>query len=135
MHISWYEAFYLATNRRNPCQHCCTKSQFDWSLSQGKPTIRYITGIKPHYVASLTTVGATNQGSLVSNLILTIRDCTHFRNTRYFCRECTVQSYCTGTRLDPNSYPQGSLASAYSLSTSGSAKFVQQYAISAGYAK
>ncbi len=96
--------------------------------SHGGPTIRYIAGIKPQYVASLTTVGATNKGSPVSNLILTVRDAAPILETPVTSVVNALSKAIVWAQgLDPNSYPHDSLASANSLSTSGSAKFAQQY--------
>ena len=38
--------------------------------SHGGPTIRYVAGVLPERVASLTAVGAPNKGSPVADLIL-----------------------------------------------------------------
>lgn len=37
--------------------------------SQGAPTIRYVAGVAPELVASVTTVGGVNQGSVVADII------------------------------------------------------------------
>jgi triacylglycerol lipase len=96
--------------------------------SHGGPTIRYIAGIKPQYVASLTAVGATNKGSPVSDLILTVRDIAPVLETPITSVVNVLSKAITWAQgLDPNSYPHDSLASANSLSTKGSAVFAQQY--------
>jgi triacylglycerol lipase len=37
--------------------------------SQGAPTVRYVAGVSPELVASVTTVGGVNQGSIVADII------------------------------------------------------------------
>lgn len=96
--------------------------------SHGGPTIRYVAGVKPQYVASLTGVGATNKGSPVSDLILTIRDIAPVLETPVTTVVNGLSKAITWAQgLDPNSYPHDSLASANSLSTQGSAQFAKQY--------
>ncbi|XBD38313.1 triacylglycerol lipase [Acinetobacter sp. ANC 7454] len=96
--------------------------------SHGGPTIRYVAGVKPKFVASLTAVGATNKGSPVSDLILTIRDAAPILETPVVSVVNLLSRTITWAQgLDPNSFPHNSLASAESLSTQGAAKFNQLY--------
>ena len=89
--------------------------------SHGGPTIRYVAGIMPEKVASLTTVGAPHKGSPMADLIL------HVEGTPFERLAALVnlfsQAITWAEGLDPNSYPHDSLAAAHSLSAEGSAKF------------
>ncbi|ATO21023.1 lipase [Acinetobacter sp. LoGeW2-3] len=96
--------------------------------SHGGPTIRYVARTRSDLVASLTAVGATNKGSPVSDLILTIRDIAPVLETPVTSVVNVLSKTITWAQgLDPNSFPHDSLASANSLSVQGSAKFAQQY--------
>ena len=96
--------------------------------SHGGPTIRYVAGVRPDLVASLTGVGATNKGSPVSDLILTIRDIAPVLETPVVSVVNLLSKGITWAQgLDPNSFPHNSLASAESLSTKGAVNFNQRF--------
>lgn len=98
--------------------------------SHGGPTIRYVAGIKPQYVASLTTVGAPHKGSPVSDFILNIRDAAPILETPIVAAANLLSKAIVWAQgLDPNSFPHDSLAGANSLSLAGSAKFNQRFPI------
>lgn len=98
--------------------------------SHGGPTIRYVAGVKPEYVASMTSIGAPHKGSPVSDFILKLRDIAPFLETPV---TTVVNLYSKAVvwaqGLDPHLFPHDSLAGANSLSLPGSALFNQKYPI------
>ena len=92
--------------------------------SHGGPTIRYVAGVLPERVASLTAVGAPNKGSPVADLILkaegTVVEAPGGRSQSGF-KMITAQG------LDPNSYPHDALAGGNSLSLKGSAQLTANF--------
>ncbi len=76
--------------------------------SQGGPTIRYVAGVMPSKVASLTSVSGTHKGSPVASLITKVD----------FSGAIT---WAQG--LDAKSYPHNAMAAGRSISVEGSTAF------------
>lgn len=93
--------------------------------SHGGPTIRYVAGIMPEKVASLTTIGAPHKGSPMADVILNVEG-TPLSGLATLVNWFSAAITWAGG-LDPNSYPHDSLAGAHSLSTQGSAQFNAQF--------
>ncbi|ACC58669.1 lactonizing lipase [Acinetobacter baumannii UH7807] len=93
--------------------------------SHGGPTIRYVAGIMPEKVASLTTIGAPHKGSPMADVILNVEG-TPLSGLATLVNWFSAAITWAGG-LDPNSYPHDSLAGAHSLSTQGSAQFNSQF--------
>ena len=94
--------------------------------SQGGPTIRYIGGIVPEYVASMTTVAGVNKGSPMADFLLKTESIGIDKAL------ASVINLFSGAivwaqQLDPQTLPHDSLASARSLSTAGSLAFNQRF--------
>ncbi|APR69220.1 esterase/lipase family protein [Acinetobacter haemolyticus] len=90
--------------------------------SQGGPTIRYVAGIMPNKVASLTSVSGTHKGSPVASLIMnvdgTILGTAGSAVVNFFSGAITWSQ-----GLDPQSYPHDALAAGRSISVEGSTQF------------
>ena len=98
--------------------------------SHGGPTIRYVAGVRPELVASMTAIGAPHQGSPVSDFILKIRDTAPILETPIVAVvNLLSKAIIWAQGLNPASFPHDSLAGANSLSLAGSAIFNQKYPI------
>lgn len=96
--------------------------------SHGGPTIRYVAGVIPNKVASMTAVGAPNKGSPVADFILNLKDKAPILEAPIVgAVNLLSQAIVWAQGLDPNSYPHDSLAGANSLSLAGSAKYNQKF--------
>lgn len=96
--------------------------------SQGGPTVRYIGGIIPEHVASMTTVAGVNKGSPMADFIL------KSEGTGLDLALASVMDVVSGAivwaqGLSAKSFPHDSLASAKSLSTPGSLAFNQRFPV------
>ena len=90
--------------------------------SQGGPTSRYVSSVRPDLIASVTTVGGVNKGSKVADLLLGITpDGSLSRAVLGSVTNglATIISFLSGS---PN-LPQNVIAANISLSTVGTAKF------------
>jgi triacylglycerol lipase len=94
--------------------------------SQGGPTIRYVAGIKPNLVASLTSVSGTHKGSPVADLARQTEG-TPFANLLGPLGNFFGQGITFAQTLDPNTYPHDTMASVESISTEGSLAFNQNF--------
>lgn len=94
--------------------------------SHGGPTIRYVAGVMPDQVASLTAVGAPNKGSPVADLILKAEG-TPVEGPLVGAVNLVSKAITWAQGLDLNSFPHDSLASGSSLTLAGSAKFNQKF--------
>lgn len=90
--------------------------------SHGGPTIRYVGGVLPNHVASLTSVAGPNKGSPVADLIVkaegTLIEAPLVGAVNLLSKFITLAQ-----ELNPNSFPHDSLASGKSLTIAGSALF------------
>jgi len=94
--------------------------------SHGGPTIRYVAGVEPSMVASLTSVGAPHKGSPVADLILQAEG-TPIQGPLVGGINLVSKAITWAQGLDPNSFPHDSLAGGSSLTMARSAKFNQKY--------
>ena len=83
--------------------------------SHGGPTIRYVASVRPDLVASVTSVGGVNKGSVVADIILRVAPGA----AGVADALGTIISFLSGS----SSYPQDSMAAAKSLTTAGMAAF------------
>lgn len=98
--------------------------------SHGGPTIRYVAGVKPEIVASMTSVGSPHKGSPVADFILNARDkAPVLEAPLVFLANLLSKIIVIAQAEDPNQFPHDSLAAANSLSLAGSASFNQKYPI------
>lgn len=96
--------------------------------SQGAHSIRYVGGVIPTNVASMTTVAGVNKGSPMADFILKTE------GTGLDLALASVVNFVSGAivwaqGLDPNSFPHDSLAAAKSLSTAGATAFNQRFPV------
>lgn len=94
--------------------------------SHGGPTIRYVAGVAPELVASLTGVGAPNAGSPVADLILKAEG-TGVEGPLVGLINFVSKAVTWAQGLDPKSFPHDALAGGKSLTLAGSAKFNSQF--------
>jgi len=94
--------------------------------SHGGPTARYVASVRPDLVASVSSVGGVNKGSVVADLLLGLAPVGSLQNS-------VITSVTNGLAKIVNflsgggGLPQNSLAAAQSLSTAGSLKFNAAY--------
>ncbi len=72
--------------------------------SHGGPTIRYVAGVMPSKVASLTAVGSPNKGSPVADFILKVQG-TPLEKPLIDMVNLVSKTITWAQGLDPNSYP------------------------------
>ena len=94
--------------------------------SHGGPTIRYVAGVAPKLVASLTGVGAPNAGSPVADLILKAEG-TGVEGPLVGLINFVSKAVTWAQGLDPKSFPHDAVAGGKSLTLAGSAKFNSQF--------
>ncbi|WP_353142998.1 esterase/lipase family protein [Acinetobacter pragensis] len=90
--------------------------------SHGGPTIRYVAGVRPDVVASLTSIAGPNKGSPVADLILKAEG-TPVEAPLVGAVNFVSKAITWAQGLDPNSYPHDALAGGKSLTLAGSAVF------------
>src|SRR5690606_15211915 len=94
--------------------------------SHGGPTIRYVGGVRPDLVASLTSVGAPHKGSPVADLILQAEG-TPIQGPLVGGINLVSKAITWPQGLDPSSFPHDSLAGGRSLTLARYAQFNQNY--------
>lgn len=94
--------------------------------SHGGPTIRYVAGVRPDLVASLTSVAAPHQGSPVADLILNVEN-TPLQSPLIGAVTLLSKAIVWSQTLKANSLPHDVLAASKSLSTDGSAIFNRKF--------
>lgn len=94
--------------------------------SHGGPTIRYVAGVRPDAVASLTSIAGPHKGSPVADLVLkaegTAAEAPLAGAVNLFSKAIT---WAQG--LNPDSYPHDALAGGKSLTLAGAAQFNAQF--------
>ena len=90
--------------------------------SQGGPTIRYVAGIMPSKVASLTSVSGTHKGSPVASLLMKT-DGTIFGSAGAAMANFFSGAITWSQGLNPKSYPHDAMAAGRSISVEGSTAF------------
>ena len=96
--------------------------------SHGGPTIRYVAGVIPNKVASLTSVGAPHKGSPVADLILKAED-TLIEKPLVEGINLVSKTITWAQGLDPKSFPHNSLEGGRSLTVAGSSAFNKKFPI------
>ncbi|OYU44454.1 MAG: lipase, partial [Burkholderiales bacterium PBB4] len=94
--------------------------------SHGGPTARYVAGVRPDLVASVTSIGGVNRGSTVADVLLGVAPAGSLSNTVLVSITnglSTIINFLSGG----SGLSQNSLAAAKSLSTSGSLLFNQRF--------
>ncbi|TCM70954.1 triacylglycerol lipase [Acinetobacter calcoaceticus] len=94
--------------------------------SQGGLTIRYVAGIMPEHVASLTTIGTPHQGSPVADYALTSEG-TRLEKPLVRAMTFLSKALLWAQKLNPNQFPHDVLATGHSLSTLGAVEFNQKF--------
>ena len=94
--------------------------------SHGGPSIRYVAGVIPNKVASLTGVGAPTKGSPIADLILKAEH-TPLEFPLVTAVNFLSKAIVFAQGLNPNSLPHDSLASGKSLTLAGSADFNRRF--------
>lgn len=94
--------------------------------SHGGPTTRYVAGVAPQLVASVTSVGGVNRGSRVADILRGVAPAgsvsESVANTAASALVTLINLVSGGSRL-----PQMPTAALDSLTTAGSAKFNQRF--------
>ena len=90
--------------------------------SHGGPTARYVAGVRPDLVASVTSIGGVNRGSIVADVLLGVAPAGTFSNG-VLVSITNGLSNIIGFLSGGSGLPQNALAAAQSLSTAGSKKF------------
>jgi triacylglycerol lipase len=94
--------------------------------SQGSPTSRYVSGVAPHLVASVTSVGGVNRGARVADIVRGVAPAGSvsetLANSTALALTSLINVLSGGTSLQ-----QLPTAALDSLSTAGSAKFNQRF--------
>ena len=94
--------------------------------SHGGPTARYVAGVRPDLVSSVTSIGGVNRGSMVADVLLGIAPAGTLSNTVIVSIAnglSTIINFLSGG----SGLTQNSLAAAKSLSTAGSLQFNQRF--------
>lgn len=94
--------------------------------SHGGLTIRYVAGIMPERIASLTTIGSPHLGSPVADFALQTEH-TKFERPLLAAIDFLATAIQRSQQLDPTQFPHDPFASARSLSTADAAQFNQQF--------
>ncbi|CAM2934953.1 esterase/lipase family protein [Acinetobacter celticus] len=94
--------------------------------SHGGPTIRYVAGVRPDVVASLTSVAGPNKGSPVADLIIKAES-TAVEAPLVGAVNFLSKAIVWAQGLDPKSYPHDALAGGNSLTLAGSALFNSKF--------
>lgn len=95
--------------------------------SHGGPTTRYVAGVAPEIVASVTSIGGVNRGSAVADALLKIApDGSPLNGALAGTVDSTLVALIEKLAGQP-SLPRDSGAALVSLSTAGSAKFNQRF--------
>ena len=91
--------------------------------SHGGPTIRYVAGVTPHQVASLTSIAGNNQGSPIADLILSTENIPLVGSTIIAAVTVLSKSIIFAQQLNPNEFPHNALESGRSITLAETAKF------------
>ena len=94
--------------------------------SHGGPTIRYVGGIIPNKIASMTAIASPQKGSPIANLILKAEG-TPIQGPLIAVVNLLSSAVVWAQGLDQNKFPSDSLAGAKSLNTAGSTDFSNRF--------
>lgn len=90
--------------------------------SHGGPTARYVASVRPDLIASVTSVGGVNKGSMIADVILGVAPSGSLSNAVLVSITNGLATVITFLSGSPT-MPQSSLAAVNSLSTTGSLTF------------
>ena len=93
--------------------------------SHGGPTVRYVAGVAPGKVASVTSIGGVNKGSRVADLLRHALPAGSFTEAIVASTANALASVISA--LSGATAPQSSVAALNSLSTTGAAAFNQKF--------
>lgn len=96
--------------------------------SHGGPTARYVTGIIPNKIASVTAIASPQKGSPIADLILTLEN-TPLKAPLVAAVNLLSSAIVWAQGLDQNEFPSDSLASAKSVSMPISTAFSSKFPI------
>jgi len=99
--------------------------------SHGGPTSRYVAGIMPTQVASVTAVGSPQKGSPVANVILSIEG-TPLQGPLVSVVNLFSKAIVWAQGLNPKELPHDALAGGKSLTIEGSAQFNSKFPMGVG---
>jgi triacylglycerol lipase len=94
--------------------------------SHGGPTVRYVASVRPDLVASVTSVGGVNKGSIVADIVIGLAPEGSLSNAVLISVADGIGalvSFLSGS----SGLPQNAMAAQRSLSTRGAAKFNEAY--------
>lgn len=94
--------------------------------SHGGPTARYVAGVIPEKIASVTAVASPQKGSPIADLILSLEN-TPLKGPIVAVVNIISSSIVWAQSLDQKQFPSDSLAGAKSLNTAGSALFNSKF--------
>lgn len=96
--------------------------------SHGGQSVRYIAGVAPEKVASVTTIASANKGAKIADLVLGLLEGSILEKPVRAVFDDLVSPVMTFAQgLDQNVFPHDSLAAVKSLSTAGSIAFNQRF--------
>lgn len=91
--------------------------------SHGSQTVRYVAGVLPANIASVSTIGGPAKGAPLADLIYKTLAGTPLEAPIATIFNVATSFITIGQLDDPQKYPMNSLGAAYSLSTEGAGKF------------
>ncbi|CAM3567149.1 esterase/lipase family protein [Parendozoicomonas haliclonae] len=94
--------------------------------SHGGPTSRFVAGVRPDLVKSVTSVGSPHKGSPVADLVLEVGDTPVVGDAAFVIMEA-LSGLINLMSNNPTDNGQDATASLQSLSSSGSADFNQRF--------
>lgn len=101
--------------------------------SHGGPTSRYVAGVMPAQVASVTAIGSPQKGSPVADIILGAED-TIFEGPLVAVANLFSKAIVWAQGLNPKELPHDALAGGKSLTIQGSALFNRKFPMGVGTA-
>ncbi|MCX5468364.1 lipase family alpha/beta hydrolase [Acinetobacter nematophilus] len=99
--------------------------------SHGGPTSRYVAGIMPNHVASVTAIGSPQRGSPVADIILNAEG-TVLEGPVVSLVNLFSKAIVWAQGLDPKSFPHDALAGGKSVTTEGSVLFNRKFPMGVG---
>lgn len=91
--------------------------------SHGSQSVRYVAGVVPANVASVSTIGGPAKGAPLADIIYKTLAGTPLETPLATIFNVAMNFITIGQLDDPRKYPMNSLGAAYSLSTEGASKF------------
>lgn len=94
--------------------------------SHGGPTVRYVAGVMPNQIASVTAIASPNKGSPVADFILKVEG-TPLESPLVAAINFVSKLIVLAQGLDPKIFPHDALSAGKSLTTIGSSQFNQKF--------